>query len=452
MSQKVCPICGTPAHPQAQSCSVCGASLDSTPAEDQALGSEHPEQAQAYDFHYGETDLAEHYVRWKGSSYFLAGLLVMAGAACTLVFIVGAMRVRSLVQSVQGTPIPSTTPLAVVTALEPLGTNTAQPTLFLPTVTAPAPATRTPSPTVTITPTEGPCMQTVQSGDSLIALVSRCGHRDLDVIDLVLELNGLDAPEVIQVGQTLEIPWPTPTSAPASEEEAAVDESAASEAQVEDENVASLPESNQVAAFEPTLQAGVAWHTVIKDETIISIAYDYGADVKILSELNPEVTFSQCDFGLFGGGPSCVVNLFEGQRVRVPAPTPTPTLSPTPSGSETATPTITPTFNAPSALSPSNRALFQHDELVTLRWVATGTLAADQVYRVQVVDLTAGQQYSADTTELFFIIPDSWQGQDGARHEFEWSVSVVDLSASDTPLFRTQVRMFTWESVANANA
>jgi hypothetical protein len=220
--------------------------------------------------------------------------------------------------------------------------------------------------------------------------------------------------------------------------------------------VVSAVEVNDEAIFTgvatATLQAGVTWHQVIKDETIISIAITYGADIKILSELNPEVAFSQCDFGQFGGGPSCVVNLYEGQSIRVPAPTLTPTLSPTPSGSETATPTATATFNAPSALSPSNRALFRALQLVTLRWVASGTLGTNQVYRVEVEDLTSKVRYTADTTDLFFILPAEWQGRDGQRHEYHWSVSVIDVDNPEAPYFVTEPRMFTWESAADASS
>ena len=147
----------------------------------------------------------------------------------------------------------------------------------------------------------------------------------------------------------------------------------------------------------------------------------------------------------FGGGENCVVILISGQKIRVPAPTATPTLSPTPSGSETPTPTATPTFNAPSALSPSDRVLFQETDLITLRWVASGTLGPDQVYQVQVQDLTDSITYAGDTTELSFIIPEDWQAQDGTRHEFRWTVSVVNTENRDHPFFVTEPRTFTWE-------
>jgi hypothetical protein len=148
-----------------------------------------------------------------------------------------------------------------------------------------------------------------------------------------------------------------------------------------------------------TLQPGVAWHTVIKDENIIMIAVEYGATLRVLSELNPEITFSQCDFGLGTGGENCVVQLYEGQQVRVPAPTPTPTIQPSPNGNETPTPTATATFNAPTALSPSDRAFFTKDALVTLRWVATGSLGPGQAYLVRVIDETANKSYEATSQD-----------------------------------------------------
>jgi hypothetical protein len=194
-----------------------------------------------------------------------------------------------------------------------------------------------------------------------------------------------------------------------------------------------------------TLQPGVAWHTVRKDENIIIIAVAYGATLRILSELNPQVTFSQCDFGLGTGGENCVVQLFEGQQLRVPAPTPTPTIQPTASGSETPTPTATPTFNAPTALSPSNRAFFQKDDLITLRWVGTGTLSENQSYLIQVEDQTSGHEYSATTQELFFIVPNDWQSQENDRHDYIWSVSVIDSANPDNPYFTTETRIFTWQ-------
>lgn len=447
MRHKICPVCGSSSSERAVQCGNCGASLRDVLAVDRYTEIRSP-APETYDFHYGETDLVESSLRWKGGTFFLASILLFSMMACAGVALFSAARLMAFWNnSLRNTSGESAVTSVTVTLAEDvtLSTNTPRPTLLLHTVTADAPPTRTVTPSPAPTDTPGPCMQEVLAGDSLIALVSRCGHRDMDVIDLVLEINNLSAPEVIQVGQTLEIPWPTATSDPSLEVTATPDEAAGS-----NPVIAFAPEDDAIEALfvvpTATLQSGVTWHRVVKDENIISIAVQYGADLKVLSELNPEIAFSQCDFGEFGGGPSCVVNVYEGQQVRVPAPTLTPTLSPTPSGSETPTPTPTATFNAPSAQSPGDRALFQRQDLVTLRWVASGTLAEGQVYRVKVDDLTAQISYFGDTTELFFIVPETWQGKDNRRHEYRWTVSVIDSNRPDEPYFSTEPRLFVWEA------
>jgi hypothetical protein len=402
-----------------------------------------------YDHRFGETDLAEGTLQWRGGTYLLGAMITLAIVVCVGGVFLAGSRVYSAYLDSQGIVRATVTPVATQGNASAFATNTleARPTLFLPTVTL-GPPTPSRTPTAAPTDTPGPCMQEVLAGDSLIAVVSRCGHRDLDVIDLVLEVNNLEAPELIYSGQVLEVPWPTPTPEPDAAPDTEQNEEAGAIVAMVDSSVtqqaAPVFEPGQFPT--PTLQPGVAWHRVARDENIIVIAYNYGADIKILSELNPEVTFSQCDFGLETGGDKCIVQIYEGQLLRVPAPTPTPTLSPTPSGSETATPTATPTFNAPSAFSPGNRALFQSGEFVTLRWVASGTLAPGQVYRVQVEDIATNATYIADTNELFLIVPRAWQGQDNRRHEYQWTVSVIDSADPDNPYFTTETRVFIWEA------
>jgi hypothetical protein len=82
---------------------------------------------------------------------------------------------------------------------------------------------------------------------------------------------------------------------------------------------------------------------------------------------------------------------------------------------------------------------------VTLRWVGSGTLGRNEVYRVHVENLTDGVDYSADTTEIFFIIPNDWQGQNDARYQYAWSVSILNLNRPDEPYFTTETRTFTWQ-------
>jgi hypothetical protein len=405
--------------------------------------------AGGYAHQYGETDLLEGGLTWKGGTYILGGIL-----ALTLVICIGTLIVVTLPIVSQIMPSPIPTLPALTNQPNPAGSNgafvtlTPFPTMFMATVT-PAPPTRTPMPTPTPTETPSPCMQQVLPNDDLIAIVYRCGHRSLDVIDLVLEINNLADASRIQQGQILEIPWPTPTVDPNAIPTEAPTEGAgipgiAAAGSSADVNI-TTPLRGLGPAPTETLPPGVAWHRVQKDENIIIIAYNYGANVKILSDLNPEITFSQCDFGLDTGGPNCIVQLIEGQLVRVPAPTPTPTLSPTPSGSETPTPTATPTFNAPSPLSPDNRTFFGKDEFVTLRWVASGTLGPAQSYAVYVEDTTTGARYTATTQDLYFILPEDWHSTDNQRHEYSWTVSVIDNDDPENPYFTTLPRTFVWE-------
>lgn len=446
---KICPICNSPNHRNASICSTCGATLSQikliTPEDNS------PSPKLPYEQLHGETDLYEANLQWKGGTYLVAGISVLATLLCVAaIFILGSQFINQNSTS-NGNLVPALGTATLNTNIQnnlPIVTNTARPTVFLVTVTQ-GPPTQAPTPSPTITPTQGPCTQVVQSGDDLIAIIYRCGHRQFDtIIDAVVELNSLEDASRIQEGQTIQVPWPTATIDPNAVPTATVSEDQSGSSNDSSLTVAdSGGESVMGVQLVPTetLQPGVAWHTVRKDENIIIIAVTYGATLRILSELNPQVTFSQCDFGLGTGGENCVVQLFEGQQIRVPAPTPTPTIQPTASGSETPTPTATPTFNAPTALSPSNRAFFQKDDLITLRWVGTGTLAENQSYLVEVEDQTSGQKYSATTQELFFIVPNEWHGREGDRHNYVWSVSVIDSANPDNPYFTTETRMFTWQ-------
>lgn len=334
-------------------------------------------------------------------------------------------------------------------------TLTPRPTVALPTVT-PAPPTLTPShtpaPTVTSTPTSTPepCMQTIRAGEGLYAAAARCGHLSFDVLDLIVEINDLPDANTVQEGQVIEIPWPTPTpdpnAVPAEAPESETGGSSSTQNMVVVSQASAFDENfDPLFVPTPTLPPGVMFHTVQSGETIIVIAVTYGANVEILSQLNPEVTFSQCDFGLDFGGPRCTVQLREGQLLRVPAPTPTPTIPPTASGSETPTPTPTATFNAPTIHSPSDRTLFLRDQLVTLRWVPSGTLGINEAYLLQVEDRTAGIVYTTQVTETSFILPEEWQGVDNQRHEYAWTVSVIDTINPDNPRYTTQPLTFIWE-------
>ncbi len=390
-------------------------------------------------------------LRWRSGAYIVSGLvLFVIGGLAGLVFLM--LNDPGATNASAGNPILTETFEALIAQPndQPFSTNTPRPPVQLATVTD-AP------PTVTPTPTEGPCLIEVQPGSTLYAIMALCGHRDFDVMDEVLEINELDSGTSLQIGEVIEVPRPTPTVDPNAQPEegdGSNEDSAEGEAQGGSSfaSVLFADGADGLPTFtpspSPTLPPGIQWHTVQQDENIIVIAYQYSGGVEVLSQLNPEIEFNQCDFGEFTGGPDCNVFLSAGQQIRVPAPTPTPTLSPTPSGSETATPTATATFNAPNLSSPGDRALFRRTELVTLRWAGTGTLSENEVYRVRVQNLETGTTFTKDVRESFFIIPAEWQERDGARHDYQWRISVVDLNTPEAPIYVTDTRTFTWEATA----
>lgn len=437
-SYKVCPICETHNHPNANVCITCGTSITDvgTTTQKKEIIKQHTQ----YDYRYGETDLFEGSVRNRGRTFtvgiFVLGILLGIGIAIAVL-------------------APRFGNFAIV---QITNTPTASPTLRqLPTVTpGVATATQTATPTITFTPTATftpePCTQTVVAGDSLIGIIFRCGHTSRDIIPTVVQLNGIADETRIQVGQQIVVPWPTstvdpnavPTDTPESSANAEGGDTTADE-------IALLAFDPFAPTATPTLLPGVMWHTVQPEENMIIIASNYGANAKVLSDLNPEIDFARCDFGLTFGGPECIVQLSQGQRVRVPAPTPTPTIEPTASGSETPTPLPTATFNVPNAINPPNQAFFGELEQVTLRWVSTGTLSDSEVYRVAVSDVTSGDTFTADTRELFFILPQDWQATDGQRHNYIWQVSVVN-TLDNSASYSTDTRTFVWQATGESDS
>ena len=427
MAYKVCPICEAHNHRNAALCSTCGTTL--AQVEPQTSADAHP-AAQHYDFRYGESDLFEGSVKRTGRIFtfilVLAGILLAIGIAIAV-----------LAPSLSSPP--------------PAAPPTASPTrASLPTVTQGIPTlTRTPTTTPSLTPsatfTPAPCVQQVAAGDTLIAILARCGYRTLDIQPTVLALNGIADETRLQLGQEIVVPLPSPTLDPNAT--AAPAESADGSSNGSAAGLDGIALLDFVDPFAPTATAtllpGVMWHFVEPDENMIVIALKYDTNAKVLSDLNPEIDFARCDFGMDYGGPGCIVHLFQGQQMRVPEPTPLVS-SESQSAGSLPTPVPLPDFNAPHAISPPNQAFFGSEEQVTLRWVATGTLAADESYRIAVSDVGSGTAFTAETRDLFYILPLEWQAKDALRHHYIWQVSIVN-AATDSVLFSTDARSFVWE-------
>jgi LysM repeat protein len=437
--RQVCPICGAENPLGEHLCAICGARLTGQPTTPIASPSSSrpvpPPATNFYNFSLGEDDLmASSFsgVLILGTVLVLLGVLIAGGIYLGIQELSnGEQRNRSEVSALS-TPMPS--PNLTLTLLA----RTPRPTLP-PTLTrTPPPPLPTITPPPSDTPTPGPCEVQVKEGDTLYGLALQCGHRDFAVVQEIVALNNLVSDTAIQIGQIIQIPLPTPTldltlianpaiaGLPTSEGEVAV------AGQAGDISAEDIIAAGQTAII-PTLDPNLQYHTVQAGQTLYDIVAIYNVDVKLLSEINPEIEFPQCDFGERFGGPTCSVIFYEGQQIRVPAPTPTPTIPPTASGSETPTPSPTATINVPTAFTPQDGESFDAAQMVTLRWTTTGTLGMNQVYGVYVKRLTTGEVFRGITCDLSFDLPPEWQANTSNFVEYEWYVVVADLSPFGMP-------------------
>src|SRR5690606_6400692 len=273
-------------------------------------------------------------------------------------------------------------------------------------------------------------------------------------IPLVVTMNSLNNENDLRSGQTITIPYPTatedPNAVPPTESSSAsspfvsLTTDGILEADAAATSVALTQVVNPFFRPTPTNLPGVRDYTVVRGDTIISVIAQFETNINAIDIRNPDLTFSQCVMVTTFGGNTCSVALAEGQILRGPAPTPTPALSPTSDGSETPTPTATATYNAPSPLSPSERAFFRRDEIVTLRWAASGALAPNEIYLVTVQDLTRGQEFTGETSELYFVLPPQWQGPAALQYEYAWTVAIATAGDPASAAYITRPLTFTW--------
>jgi hypothetical protein len=476
---QICPICKEQQPLSAMKCAECGAALPGVPFATTPRAASNvplPSVPPRSEWGEGEDDLFEGALPGfplRGLAVLLVALLLIAGGLFFIwernngnnsnaggstenptaeAFLVSptpdnpllvnnSSLIPTLAPAVQGTDsVLSITATALIRPRSTIPpTNTKRPSItpteppFVPPPTLDIPTVTPIPPSPTLTPTRGPCVQKAKPGDTLSSLMARCGVYSRDAIQTVLDMNNMKDTVSLQIGQTVEIPWPTPTGgAPVS--------------------VGSTTPGAAVANVdaEPTLPPGFAWYTVGKNDSAITIAVRFNTTIKVLNEINPEISssFLKCDPGVPMGGQDCIVTLNPGQRIRVPVPLPTATLSPTPNGSETPTPTFTATFNAPYLISPGNNMLFEVSEFPVLRWSASDRLSGGQVYLIFLKDKTANKSYRIPTKEMFYPLTSEIQPADGKRHEFEWAVGIgleTQGLIPDATNYITETRTFVWQ-------
>jgi hypothetical protein len=270
--------------------------------------------------------------------------------------------------------------------------------------------TEAPSASPFPTETPGPWEYTVQDGDTLGFIIQQppFNYRTFDVISEIVRINPNIPNEnsLPGAGSVILIPRPTATPIPVGVELT----------QAFAATLSTIPELG-IPIYSIT-----GPHVVRQGDTIVSIIEQYaGLTLEIFARLNRDINFIACNFEQPGGGPNCNPLIREGQEVIVILPTPTLTLTPTPSDNEP--PTATPTSRAPTLVSPTEGGIATGT--VILQWVSVGVLNADEVYLIQITDVTAETSVGYVTQNTSYRLPASIIPPTGETHEIAWTVSVA---------------------------
>jgi len=267
-----------------------------------------------------------------------------------------------------------------VSTLAPTITPTDSPT---PTITpTPRPPTETPTPGPTFTPLP-PFRYQVQPRDTWLGIAIAY---DIDLGSL-LALNGRVDGDYIQEGEEILVPWPTYTPTPAA---------------------------TQAPTLEVIEELGPEQcreHIIAAGETLYAIAVQYEVGVQLLKQVN---------------GITNPDLIKEGQKLCIPlvtpGPPPSPTFGPSP------TPEEEPLHPAPDLLyPPAGVEVSPGARQVTLQWTVVGFLDSDEVYMVEIRNLSRPDTRAArgfvNTTT--WRLPEAAHPAVGVIETFVWRVSVV---------------------------
>lgn len=375
---KICPTCGTRLSENAVRCLVCGTEFN-LPTGQQKSTQKAPQRAEKP---VQAARLPQITLSLPAAVGILAAGII---AAASIVY----FTVRASAPEGTFDPVETGTPTETPTA-SPSPTNTLPPTDI---------PTATPQP---------PFDYTVGPGEtcSLIAF-----NFNVSVQSIIIE-NNLPSTCPISQGQTLKIPYPTPTVPP--------------------------PATNTPPPADATRQAcQTVQVTVQEGDTLFSIALNYAVPAEAIKEWNG-LTTDNVFFGSTLTIPLCM-------RAATPGPTPTATLPPP--------------YPAPNLLLPADGAAFTlANDVVTLQWASVGVLRDGEAYQVIVEDITANQtrritDYATDTK---YIVPTSFRPNDNVAHVIRWWVIPVRQTGVDDegqPVWSasgtaSEKRVFTWVGIA----
>lgn len=343
---KICPTCGTRLSINATRCSVCGSNLASSVAVTSTKavsGPRIPEITLSLPLIFG-----------------LAILLLVIGAGVVYGVLKG---------------LGNKSPVAISGVA-------ASPTV---TATSTLPATMTP--TITLTPTlqatwtlEPPVQYKVASGNTCLGIALAYNVS----VDSIVTLNKLAADcSNLSVGQTLNIPRPTPTASPAP---------------------TNTPNATEAAAADCSKV-----EVVVKDgDTMGKIAANYAVSTASIIAYN--------------GKPNDTV--YVGEKLVIPL---------CEQNLQTATPTANPPYAAPPLLLPADGASYSATDVITLQWASVGNLRQNESYAVTIEDVTSGdaRKWVDYVNDSKYNIPDTYRPSSTTPHIYRWSILTVRQTGTD---------------------
>ncbi|MFN8383380.1 MAG: LysM peptidoglycan-binding domain-containing protein [Anaerolineales bacterium] len=369
---KICPTCGTRLSENASRCLVCGTEFNAQPAPKVVKKAEKSVQA---------SRMPEIRLSLPAALGVLATVIIVAAA---ITFFAVPKDPNALAPEITGTP--TETPTATI-----------PPTNTLPATDIP---TATPQP---------PFDYTVAVGDNSCSQIAF--NFGISVQSIIIT-NNLPSTCPISVGQTLKIPYPTPTIPP--------------------------PATNTPLAVDATRQAcETVPITVQENDTLSSISLNYAVPMDAIKQFNGLTTD----------------NVFLGQALSIPLCMRAATPGPTP------TATLPPPYPAPNLLLPADGAAFTlANDVVTLQWASVGVLRDGEAYQITVEDVTSSQtrRLTDYVTDTKYIVPTSFRPKDNVAHVLRWWVTPVRQTGVDDqgqPIWVasgavSDKRVFTWVGVA----
>ncbi|HEX6387372.1 MAG TPA: LysM peptidoglycan-binding domain-containing protein [Anaerolineae bacterium] len=258
----------------------------------------------------------------------------------------------------------------------PLPTETSAPT-ETPTITP------TPAPTDTPRP---PRSHLVTSGETLIglSLLYRISPES------IAEANGFTVDAPVRTGQSLQIPWPSPT--PPLE-------------------IIAVEINGETVLADPT---GCERYQIQEGDSVVGIASQYGINFELLAQVNRLNDPSL----LRPGDTLCIPKITYGDTLPpTPGPSPTPTATSPPPG--------------PHLLYPVDDAVIDPpDGMIRLQWAAVKDLAESEWYMIELADMDeiGSLPHRGFTRDTAFQVPGAWRPTEPQTHAMRWRVSIVRVT------------------------